>query len=60
MQERQTVRRFELLQLWVTVHLVTMSRRKAPAGGQGLARVWLSVSGTTEPCGECLSPLRLV
>lgn len=31
---------FGLLQLWVMVHLVTASRRKAPAGGQGLGRVW--------------------
>ena len=43
MQERQTVRRFELLWLCVTVHLVTVRGRKAPAGGQSLARalcVW--------------------
>lgn len=60
MQERQTVRRFRLLQLWVTVHLVTVSRRKAPAGEQGLASMWLSMSGTTEAHGVCLSPLHLV
>jgi len=59
-QESQTVRRFELLQFGVAVHLVIVSRRRAAAGRQGLARLWLSVSATMESCGGSLSALLLV